>query len=116
QAAYDAALQRASQLRLESQLNQTTVAVLDRASAPVNPAGLGLFLTTALSLIFGSILGAALALTIEMLDRRVRDGEELLTAAGLEVLGEVPRLRASFKQLSAPPVRGVRAVLEGKPI
>lgn len=116
QAAYDAALQRASQLRLESQLNQTTVAVLDRASAPVNPAGLGLVLTTALSLIFGSILGAALALTIEMLDRRVRDGEEILTAAGLEVLGEVPRLRASFKQLSAPPVRGVHAVLEGKPI
>ena len=95
QAAYDAALQRASQLRLESNLNQTTVAVLDHAQPPENPNGLGLILTTALSLIFGGLLGCALAVGLEMMDRRVRDGDELLTAAGLEVLGEVPRLRAS---------------------
>ncbi|HKE96692.1 MAG TPA: GNVR domain-containing protein [Povalibacter sp.] len=113
QAAYDAALQRASQLRLESQLNQTSVAVLDTAVAPSSPAGLGLFLTSALSLVFGGILGAALALMLEMFDRRVRDGDELVSVAGLEVLGEVPRLRASFKPLKALPARGSRALLEG---
>lgn len=114
QGAYDAALQRASQLRLESQLNQTSVAVLDTAIAPTRPAGLGLLLSTALSLVFGALLGAALALAVEMLDRRVRDGDELVRVARLEILGEVPRLRASFKPRKTPPlVRGVRAVLEG---
>lgn len=115
QGAYDAALQRASQLRLESQLNQTSVAVLDRALAPMGPAGLGLFLSTALSLVFGAVLGAALALAMEMLDRRVRDGDELVSVAGLELLGEVPRLRASFKPRKTPLIRGVRAVLDGGP-
>ncbi|HEY5809915.1 MAG TPA: Wzz/FepE/Etk N-terminal domain-containing protein [Povalibacter sp.] len=113
QAAYDAALQRASQLRLESQFNQTSVAVLDTAIRPGSPAGLGLFLSCALSLVFGSILGAALALMMELLDRRVRDGDELVSVAGLEVLGEVPRLRASFKPNKPPLIRGNRAVLEG---
>lgn len=113
QGAYDAALQRASQLRLESQLNQTSVAVLDPAIPPPNPAGLGLFLSVALSLVFGGILGAALALMLELIDRRVRDGDELVSVAGLEVLGEVPRLRASFKPRKTPLVRGARALLEG---
>ncbi len=115
QAAYDAALQRASQLRLESQLTQTSVAVLDPAIAPRSPAGLGLFLSVALSLVFGGLLGTALALMLEMFDRRVRDGDELVSVAGLEVLGEVPRLRASFKPHRTPLVRGARALLEGGP-
>lgn len=116
QGAYDAALQRAGQLRLESQINQTSVAVLDRATAPLGPAGLGLFLSTALSLVFGALLGVALALATEMLDRRVRDSDELVSVAGLEILGEVPRLRASFKPRKALPIRGATAVLEGRPI
>ena len=113
QAAYDAALQRASQLRLESQLNLTSVAVLDPATLSATPAGLGLALSSLLSLIFGFILGSALALMLEMLDRRVRDGDELVSVAGIEVLGEVPRLRASFKPQKTALVRGTRAVLEG---
>lgn len=113
QAAYDAALQRASQLRLESQLNETSVAVLDNALAPSSPAGMGFVTTTALSLVFGALLGAALALMLEMIDRRVRDGDELVRVAGIEVLGEVPRLRASFKPARIPLVRGQRTLLEG---
>ncbi len=113
QAAYDAALQRASQLGLESQLNQTSVAVLDSALPPQSPAGMGLVTTTALSLVFGALLGAALALMLEMIDRRVRDGDELVSVAGLEVLGEVPRLRASFKPARIASARGQRALLEG---
>jgi chain length determinant protein EpsF len=112
QAAYDAALQRASQLRLESQLGQTSISILDPAIAPNNPAGMGLTVSAVLSLIFGFILGSGLALMFEMFDRRVRDGDELV-GAGIEVLGEVPRLRASFKPQKTPLVRGTRTVLEG---
>ena len=97
QGAYDQAMQRAAQLRLESQFNQTTVVILDPAIPPVSPSGLGLFLTAALALVFGSILGAALALGLEMFDRRIRAGDELMSLSGIEVLAEIPHLRASFK-------------------
>jgi polysaccharide biosynthesis transport protein len=97
QGAYDAVLQRASQVRLESQLEQTSVSVLDRASVPGSPAPPGLVVSIVLAAVFGTMFGAALALLFEMLDRRVRLGDELTRLAGLEVLAEVPRLRASFR-------------------
>ena len=97
QGAYDAVLNRASQVRLESQLEQTSVAVLDRAAVPGRPAPPGLVVSIVLAAIFGAMVGAALALLLEMLDRRVRNGDELARLAGLEVLAEVPRLRASFR-------------------
>jgi chain length determinant protein EpsF len=97
QGAYESALQRSNQLRMESQLNQTSVAVLDRASVPVTASTPGLVLSAALALVFGAMLGCALALTLERLDRRVRSGDELVDLAGLEVLGQVSHLRASFR-------------------
>jgi chain length determinant protein EpsF len=97
QGAYDAMLQRASQVRLESQLEQTSVAVLDRAAVPAAPAPPGFVLSVVLAAVFGTMLGTALALLLELLDRRVRDSDELVRLAGLEVLAEVPRLRASFR-------------------
>jgi polysaccharide biosynthesis transport protein len=97
QGAYDAVLQRAGQVHLESQLEQTSVSVLDRASVPRSPAPPGLVVSIVLAAVFGTMFGAALALLFEMLDRRVRLGDELTRLAGLEVLAEVPRLRASFR-------------------
>jgi len=115
QGAYAAAMQRSSQLRLESQLNQASAAILDRATVPQGPDGLGLLVSTVLAIVFGSMLGVGLALGLEMLDRRVRDGRELTRIAGVEVLAEVPRLRASFRPRKLIGVRGPHEVLEGKP-
>jgi chain length determinant protein EpsF len=117
QGAYDAMLQRASQVRLESQLDQTSVAVLDRAAVPSSPAPPGLVLSVVLAAVFGTMFGTALALLLEMLDRRVRDGDELTRLAGLEVLAEVPRLRASFRSPRARLTYGQKPpALEAKPI
>jgi succinoglycan biosynthesis transport protein ExoP len=97
QGAYDAVLERASKVRLESQLEHTSVAVLDRATPPGRPAPPGVLLSTVLAAVFGAMLGAAIGLLLEMLDRRVRAGDEISRLTGLEVLAEVPRLRASFR-------------------
>jgi len=115
QGAYDAALQRASQLRMESQLNQTSVAILDRATPPRYPATPGLTLSAALGIVFGVMLGGALALLLEMLDRRVRASEEFVNLTGVEVLIEVPRLQAGFRPGTYKAVRGSRATLDVKP-
>jgi chain length determinant protein EpsF len=115
QTAYDAALQRASQVRLESQLNQTSAAVLDRAIAPVRPAGLGFLVSAVLAITFGSMLGIAAAVLLEMLDRRVRDSNDLTRLAGIEVLAEIPRLRASFRRPKLLNLRGPGTVFESNP-
>lgn len=115
QTAYDAALQRASQVRLESQLNQTSAAVLDRAIPPLNPAGLGFMVSAVLAIAFGAMLGIAAAVLLEMLDRRVRDSSDLARLAGIEVLAEVPRLRASFRRPKLLNLRGPGTVFESNP-
>jgi len=115
QGAYDQAMQRANQLRLESQFSQTSIAVLDQALPPSGPAGLGLLLTGVLALVFGSILGAAVGLLLEMVDRRIRAGDELLQLSGIEVLAEIPHLRASFKSSKPRLLLGRKALLEVEP-
>jgi chain length determinant protein EpsF len=115
QTAYDAALQRASQVRLESQLNQTSAAVLDRAIAPIAPAGLGFLVSAVLAISFGAMLGIAAAVLLEMLDRRVRDSNDLTRFAGIEVLAEVPRLRASFRRTKLLKLRGPGTLFENNP-
>lgn len=115
QTAYANALQRSTQLKLESQLNQANAAVLDRATPPQSPDGLGLVVSVVLAIMFGGMLGVAIALGLELFDRRVRDGEEL-NLAGLQVLAEVPRLRGNFGARKLIGFKGgPQQVLEGKP-
>jgi uncharacterized protein involved in exopolysaccharide biosynthesis len=97
QRAYDAAMQRTSELQLTSRLDQTNIAVLP-ASAPVKPAGPKVLRNIILAVLAGAILAAGAALALELIDRRVRSSADLLDlddAAGLAVLAEIPDLRLS---------------------
>ena len=93
QRAYDSALQRAGQVRMESQLDLANVAVLDRAAVPRSPARPRVPLNVALGLALGCMLGAAVALLLELTDRRLRSRSDLIGALGLPVLAEVPTAR-----------------------
>jgi uncharacterized protein involved in exopolysaccharide biosynthesis len=99
--AYDAALQRGGQTRLQSRLDQTNIAILNRAFPPINPSFPLLFLNVALAVILGSLLGVGVSITRERLDRRVRWRDDLLEGAGIAVLAELPRERA-LKQRRDP--------------
>jgi chain length determinant protein EpsF len=92
QRAYEAGLQRATQVHLASQLDQSTVAVLNPAVAPYEASRPRPVLYVALALVFGLILGAAACIVAELLDARVRSATGLLDGCGLVVLAEVPRL------------------------
>ena len=87
QRAYEAASQRYTQTNLESQTNQTNIAVLSPAIPPIEPAFPKLPLNVALSIVVGTMLGVGFALMREMLDRRVRGAEDLAEAVGLPVWG-----------------------------
>ncbi len=92
QAAYDAALARTAQTRLESQIAATDIAVLNKAMAPSRPATPGLQTALFLALTAGLLLGIGIALCLEWVDQRIRHISDLELGLGLPVLASIPRL------------------------
>lgn len=90
QHAYDTASQRAGQVHLESQIDQSNIAVLNPAVPPLKPASPKIVLNVLLSIFLGGLLGTGFALLAEMLDRRLRTTEDIFEGLGLAVLGEIP--------------------------
>ena len=88
---YDAALQRYGQTRLEAQNSQTDIAILNPAVPPTEASSPKVALNTILAVFLGSLLGIGLAFLMEMLDRRVRSGEDLTAALDMAVLGEIAK-------------------------
>jgi chain length determinant protein EpsF len=85
-AAYDAAMQRKAHVRLESEVNETDIAVLNPAVAPLRPAFPLLTLNLLLASVLGLLLGVGTALLVEVADRRVRLRADLVELAGIPVL------------------------------
>ncbi len=91
QRAYDAVMQRLQQTSLESQTTQSNVNVLTQAEPPLDPSSPKIVLNTLLSIFLGSLLAVGTALLLELMDRRVRSMDDIVTALDLPVLGLMPR-------------------------
>lgn len=99
---YDMVTQRLAQTGLESQMPQTNVAMLTVASEPANPSSPKVALNTALSFVFGGLLGMGLALLREHLNRRLRSARDLPELLDVPVLAVLPRRRrARFAPIDA---------------
>jgi chain length determinant protein EpsF len=91
-AAYDAGMQRTTNVRLESHINQTEIAILNPAIPPVRPVFPKLPLNAVLSVVLGLMFGVGLALVLEALNRRVRCEDDIIDLAGIAVLADLGRL------------------------
>ncbi|WP_137938319.1 chain length determinant protein EpsF [Chitinivorax sp. B] len=91
QRAFDTALQRASQTRMESEANQSNVVLLARAVEPIDPSRPRIALNIALSIFLGGVLGVLCAFLMELFDRRVRSADELATVLDTRVLATLPK-------------------------
>lgn len=104
QRAYDLVTQRLAQTNLESQTQQTNIAVLTPASAPLQHSSPRLLLNLILAVFLGSLLGLGVALLLELIDQRVRGAEDLAQLPGVPVLGMIPaagRTRGIFRRRAA---------------
>jgi chain length determinant protein EpsF len=97
--------QRAFESNIESQSNQTNIAVLNPATAPSEPSKPRVFLNILVSIFLGTLLGVALALIRELSDRFVRSGEDLTEALNIPLLGAVASIGGNRK----PAISGARA-------
>ncbi len=94
QMGYDAAMKRALQTRMESEMRQTNIAILNPALKPEKPASPRVLLNMILSVFLGSLLAVSLALLAESKDRRVRSVSDLtedLELPVFAVLGAKPK-------------------------
>lgn len=101
QRVYDSALQRYGQTRMEAQSTQTDIAVLNPAVAPTDPSKPRVILNLLLAVFLGTLLGVGIGFLVELIDRRVRSGQDI-AALDIPVLGEVAgrsRLAALLRRL-----------------
>jgi succinoglycan biosynthesis transport protein ExoP len=84
---YDLVTQRLAQTNLESQTQQTNVVLLNPADEPVSASSPKIFVNTLISIFVGLLLGVGAALMFELLDQRVRNGEDLTRLLDVPLLG-----------------------------
>jgi chain length determinant protein EpsF len=88
---YDSALQRYGQSRMEAQSTQTDIALLNPAVEPTQASKPRTLFNLLLAVFFGTLLGVGSGFLIELLDRRVRSGQDIVVGLEIPVLGEVSR-------------------------
>jgi chain length determinant protein EpsF len=107
QRAYETAAQRFTQANLEGQSNQADAVVLNPAVPPAKAAAPKVMLNLLASVFLGAMLGVAIAMLIEMLDRRVRSADDLVKSLRAPVIGvmawkEPRRRRMGFSRMLLP--------------
>lgn len=83
---YDLALQEYYQNSMESQFNQTNIAILNKAAVADRPTSPNWRMNLALGMLLGLVFGLGLALAAETFGRRVRIEEDLSDSIGVPVL------------------------------
>ncbi len=102
QRALDAVNQRFTQTSLESQANQTEVAVLNPAVAPLEASSPRVMLNLLLSVFLGGMLGVGFGLVAEMLDRRVRSRDDISDLFDIPVFAVVGNNAANRRRIRFP--------------
>ncbi|ATQ78516.1 chain length determinant protein EpsF [Massilia violaceinigra] len=101
QRAFDATSQRFSQTRIEGASEQSDIAVLNPATAPLGANGPRVMLNTMLSAFLGVMLGLGFALLTEMIDRRVRSETDMAEVLQMPVLGVIDWTAPKRRRYSA---------------
>jgi uncharacterized protein involved in exopolysaccharide biosynthesis len=95
QHAYDVAEQRASEVRLQGQLDQSNIAVLNAAIPALKAARPRWLLNVLAGIVLGTTLGFASVLIAELRNRKIRSREDLTRYTEVIVLAELPHIAVS---------------------
>lgn len=98
QRAYDGAMGRMAQTKLESQTTQTNVMVINEATEPIEPSSPKILLNTIFAIILGAMVAVGIALLREMSDRIVRSELDMTETLDVPVLGVLDRDRRRLRR------------------
>lgn len=91
QRALDAVTMRLTQTNIESQTTSSNVYMLAQASPPAAHTSPNVMRNAFMATLAGTLLGIAVCLLWELLDRRVRTVEDAIALVGLPILAVMPR-------------------------
>lgn len=94
-AEYDNAFRRAGTYRLEGDLSQTGIAIVEEAAPPTSASFPRKTLAIGVAIVGCMVLGVGLAFLLEMIERRIRSTEDLLQVTDLEVLASIIKSNTS---------------------
>ena len=89
QRTFEGVSQRSAQTRLESLSVQTNIATLNPASIPTEHSKPRILLNVLISIFLGTLIGVAIAVLVELKNRRVRSLEDLLEVIDVPVLATI---------------------------
>jgi len=89
QLSYNSTLQRYNKSSMESQFNQTNISILNKAVRPAKHSSPILILNIVIAVVLGLFLGIALAILIEMFNKKVRVEDDLLNVLGVPILAKI---------------------------
>src|SRR5690606_35937557 len=90
QRALDLLSDRVTQTTIESSANTSNVSIVTPAAVPTEPSRPKPALNLAIGGFFGLVLGIIAAVSVEGVQRPLREAEDLLEAAGVPVLAVLP--------------------------
>jgi uncharacterized protein involved in exopolysaccharide biosynthesis len=102
QRAYDAAMQRGVETRMESEMSQTDISILNPAIPATKASNPKVRLNIILSIFLGGLLGAGSAILVELLDRRVRSAIDILEVLNLPVFASISTQSSKTTRISWP--------------
>ncbi|MDD5320338.1 MAG: chain length determinant protein EpsF [Methylococcales bacterium] len=100
QRAYDEVMHRAVQTRMESEISQTEISILNPAIPPSKHAKPKVLLNMILSVFLGGMLGVGAALLAELMDRRVRSAFDVSDLLAVPVFAVVSATVAKPKLIA----------------
>lgn len=103
QRAYETAMQRAVEKKVESRASLSNISILNDASIPFIPARPRILLNIALSAVVGTLLGLCAIYLMEMFDRRVRMAGDLENEWNMPLLAELNGWQATPGRLINDP-------------
>ncbi len=84
--AYQKIMQTSAEIRIENEISQSNVAILNPAIPPQKPSSPRLELNLLMAIVFGIILGVCAAIIMELYNRRVRSPMDIYEALDIPVL------------------------------
>lgn len=102
QRAYDAVLSRASEMNLQSQVNQTNVSVVGVADAPTEPSSPKVVRNIASASVLGLLIGLAWALVREAKSQRIRTDLQFAAIVGQPVSLTLPNFSGRKSDAHTP--------------
>ncbi|MEI6299855.1 MAG: chain length determinant protein EpsF [Betaproteobacteria bacterium] len=113
--AYESVAQRMTQTTLESKAEQTNLSVLSPAMPPTEPSKPNVLKNIFTAAVGGIVAGFLLALGLELMDRRVRNADDLAVDEAVPLLGVLapPKRQLTVRQRLALGWRLIRASRKG---